>query len=96
MNAKQTAMKKYGLKVWPESHNRSKADCDCRGYACVLMRDEGYSKRNTAKVLGFQGGSSVTQAIRRYELQEGTSHLGILVKYLQTLEPVKSGRRLTD
>jgi hypothetical protein len=88
-NAKQTAMRKYNLTTWPASHVRSKADCDCRGYACVLMLNAGYSKRETAKQLGFGGGCpSVTGAIKRYELRRNRDNLDTLLSYFNQLQPI--------
>jgi hypothetical protein len=88
-NAKQTAMLAHGLTTWPASNVRSQAACDCRGYACVLMRDAGYSKRETAKQLGFEGCSSVLGAIRRYELRHDRSHLDALLSYFTQLKPAR-------
>lgn len=96
MNAKQKAMLRYNLTTWPASHVRSQDACDCRGYACVLMQEQGYSKRETAKILGFEGCPSVLAAIRRYKLRKGgnRSHLDALVVNLQKLKAVTDGPRL--
>lgn len=88
--AKQTAMQAYGLTEWPASHVRDQDACDCRGYACVLMQEQGYSKRETAKVLGFEGCPSVLHAIRRYKLRKGGNrdHLDALLNYFNQLQPI--------
>ena len=86
-DAKQTAMSAHNLTTWPASHVRSKAAVACRGYACKLMHDAGYSYSETARELGFEGCPSVMQAIKRHDLrQTDRSHLDALLGYFNQLE----------
>ena len=67
MTAKQKAMSRFGFHEWPGTHIRHKAAADCRTYACLLLRDEGYSLNQTAKELGYADHTAVIWAIRRYD-----------------------------
>jgi len=91
MNAKEISMTRYGITTWPASHVRSQASCDCRGYACVLMRDAGMSYPEIAREAGFADHTSAMYAVTRYKAAElkKMGHLSALMGYFNQLIPTQ-------
>ena len=67
MTAKQTAMARFGFHEWPATHVRTPKAVDCRAYTCVLLEQEGYSRKQIADEVGFYDKSGVCHAIKVFK-----------------------------
>ena len=89
--AKQTATRLYQLEEWPATHIRTRVACDCRGYACEILRDvHGMSYPAIARALGFRDHTSVMYAITRYKAGKlkKMGHMTALLSCFNQLQPI--------